>query len=209
MLRFLLGIFCLLAWSAPLTAQERMIEGAATNFASSIPSAHLSFAENQVSTVTDRAGSAGEFPSLAPVAEQAEANPQPGGFATPLVTVVSSLAIVLGLFAGLVCLTRKFGRGNIRAGSMPSDVLQTLGSTAIDGRTRVTMLRCGSRIIVAAQTASGIHPLCEITDPREVHELTVACTGASPASLAKTGQAAQTSTTSEPIQRRGRLFATA
>jgi flagellar biogenesis protein FliO len=114
------------------------------------------------------------------------------------------------MFAGLVFLTRKFGGATIRSGSLPNGMLQTLGSTAIDARTRVTMLRCGSRIVVAAQTANGIHPLCEITDPREVHELTVACNGGAPTSFGDTLKMAQQEQAgSEPAKRHSRLFATA
>ena len=53
-----------------------------------------------------------------------------GGFASPVITVVSSLVVVLGLFATLIWLTRRFGGGAVRAGAMPSDVIQNLGSTA-------------------------------------------------------------------------------
>ncbi len=150
-----------------------------------------------------------EFPLLESNDQNAGAKQEPAGFATPLVTVVSSLAIVLGLFAGLVWLTRKFGGNAARVGSVPNEVLQPLGSTAIDARTRVMMLRCGSRIVVAAQTASGIQPLCEITDPREVHELTVACTGQSQTSFAETLKAAEQKQAHTPGRRAGRLFATA
>ena len=93
----------------------------------------------------------------------------------PALTVTSSLAVVLGLFAGLIWLTRKFGSRSMHQGAVPKEVLSSLGSTPIDPRTRVTLLRCGRRILVVAQTASGLHPLSEITDPDEVRELTATC----------------------------------
>jgi flagellar biosynthetic protein FliO len=95
----------------------------------------------------------------------------------PLVTTGFSLVVVLGLFAGLVWVTRRYGNGSMTQTGVPSDVMKSLGSTAIDARTRVTLLRCGNRIIVMAQTASGVHPLSEITDPAEVQRLTAMCNG--------------------------------
>jgi flagellar biosynthetic protein FliO len=93
------------------------------------------------------------------------------------ITVIFSLALVLGLFAGLVWITRKFGSRSISQGSIPKEVLEGLGSTPIDARTRITLIRCGNRILVIAQTPTGIHPLTEITDPDEVRELTATCIG--------------------------------
>jgi len=84
---------------------------------------------------------------------------------------------VLGLFAALVWLTRKYGARSLGTGMIPDDVMQSLGSAAIDPRTRVSMLRLGGRILVLAHTAQGIHPLSEITDPDEVRGLTAACAG--------------------------------
>ena len=103
----------------------------------------------------------------------------------PLVTTSASLAVVLGLFAGLVWLSRKYGNGGIAQSAVPNDVLKNLGSTMIDARTRVTLLQCGNRIIVMAQTQGGVHPLAEITDPAEVDRLVASCTGQSHESFAE------------------------
>jgi flagellar biogenesis protein FliO len=158
---------------------------------------------------------AADFPALAdPDAGRTAGDEAVGGAASPMITVVSSLAVVLGLFATLIWLTRRFGGGAVRAGAMPSDVIQNLGSTPLDSRTRVTMLRCGNRIVVAAQTAGGVHPLCEITDPSEVAEVTAACTGQSPPSFADSSRVRQaveepTAAAMPDARRRGRLFASA
>ena len=157
-----------------------------------------------------------DFPSLAaPPDAGATKDEAAGGFSSPVITVVSSLAVVLGLFATLIWLMRRFGGGAVRAGAMPSDVIQNLGSTALDAQTRVTMLRCGNRIVVAAQTSGGVHPLCEITDPREVHELTAACTGQPQPTFADARQQVPpiveepTAAVRPEARRRGRLFASA
>jgi flagellar biogenesis protein FliO len=130
------------------------------------------------------------FPSLVPSADgSSDALAGESGqskMVSPAVTVSCSLAVVLGLFAGLVWLTRKFGSRSMSQGAIPKEVLQSLGSTAIDSRTRITMLRCGNRILVMAQTATGIQPLAEISDPDEVRSLTAACLGDSKTTFAST-----------------------
>ncbi len=142
-------------------------------------------------------------------------------FAIPAVTVTSSLAVVLGLFAAMVWLTRKYGSRSIAPGAIPREVMESLGTTAIDPRTRVTMLRCGGRIIVIAQTATEVRPLAEITDSEEVRRLTAACLGDSKRNFATTlhliekekPEAGFTGDTSsqdyESPRPRGRLFASA
>lgn len=143
-------------------------------------------------------------------------------FAAPLVTVTSSLAVVLGLFAVLVWVSRKYGSKTM-GGSIPSEVIQTLGSTAIDPRTRITMIRLGNRILVLAQSASGIEPISEITDPDEVRNLTALCVGDSKAQFSSTlqsiehepaqagfvGQQSSQPVTAPKPRHRGSLFTTA
>jgi flagellar biogenesis protein FliO len=140
-------------------------------------------------------------------------------FAGPAITVAFSLVVVLGLFASLVCITRKFGSRGIHQGVLPKEVLQGLGSAAVDARTRITLIRCGTRILVIAQTATGVHPLAEITNPEEVRELSAACLGESKQAFASTLHSIEQETaqpgylggqTDAPAPRaRGRLFATA
>ena len=105
-----------------------------------------------------------------------------------MVTVCSALAIVLGLFAGLVWVNRKLGAGSGNHGAIPSEVIQPLGSTALDSRNRITMLRCGNRILVLAQNAQGVQPIAEITSPAEVQQLTAACLGDSKQAFSATLQ---------------------
>ena len=97
--------------------------------------------------------------------------------ATPTITVASSLAVVLGLFAALVWGSRKLGNGSIHSKGIPKEVVQSLGSLPLDPRTRITMLRCGNRVLVLSQSAGNTQTLCEITDPAEVQGLTAACLG--------------------------------
>ena len=85
----------------------------------------------------------GSFPLLNPPTQTSRINrdsPELGQrgkmIATPTITVASALAVVLGLFAALVWGSRRFGGGTIQKGSLPKEVMQPLGSTALDARTR-------------------------------------------------------------------------
>ena len=84
---------------------------------------------------------------------------------------------MLGLFAALIWATRKFGARGGGNKNIPKEVFQTLGSTSIDPRTQVSLLRCGQRILILARTNNGVHPLGEITDKDEVRHLIATCTG--------------------------------
>jgi flagellar biosynthetic protein FliO len=140
-------------------------------------------------------------------------------FSGPAITVTSSLAVVLGLFAALIWMTRRFGSRGINQAALSGEVLQSLGTAPIDPRTRVTLLRCGNRILVLAQTATGVQPLAEITDPEEVRHLTATCLGDAGRSFVSTLRSIE----QEPVQpgfagsvdpppaarKRSRLFATA
>ena len=130
----------------------------------------------------DQSGRSG-FPSFSSSRDKADPNDSGSGstgkheLAGSAITMISSLVVVLGLFGGLVWMTRKFGSRGMSQGAIPREVLQSLGSVPLDARTRITMVRCGDRILVMAQTATGVHPLAEITDRDEVRELSAACLG--------------------------------
>ena len=121
------------------------------------------------------------FPSLMPNSgpnDESSPDSKPkSGSTSPLITVSSSLAVVLGLFAALIWATRKFGARGGSNKNIPKEIFQTLGSTSIDPRTQVSLLRCGQRILILARTNNGVHPLGEITDKDEVSHLIATCTG--------------------------------
>ena len=131
------------------------------------------------------------FPSLTPAQPgdhepKSTASPDLSRLRGPALTMASSLAVVLGLFAGLVWLTRRFGSKAGGGGELPRDVVQSLGSTSVGPRTRVTLLKCGAKVIVVAQTATEIKPLSEITDPEQVRQLVALCQGDSRAAFSQT-----------------------
>jgi flagellar biogenesis protein FliO len=208
---WLLPLVLALSYSTSLWGQERSSEIRLHRQAAAV-SVEPTSASAQTFPAFARRGN-DQVLSDAPLGDQSK-------IAVPAVTVTSSLAVVLGLFAGLVWLTRKYGSRSMNQGAVPKEVLKSLGSTPIDSRTRITMLRCGNRILVVAQTASGLHPLSEITDPEEVRELTAACLGDSKHKFNSTLQSVEAEKTNSgfvdanagtPATRarsRGSLFAT-
>jgi flagellar biogenesis protein FliO len=180
----------------------------------------------QAATIEHRDAAGGSFPELkrgsassnhlTDSGKDSKATPKVSG---SLVTICSSLAVVLGLFAGFVWINRKFGSGSGNNGGIPKEVVQPLGSTPIDSRNRVTMLRCGNRILVLVQNAQGVQPVAEITSADEVRELTAACLGNSKQAFASTLQSIEQERTDagflgeQPRQQStrtsGRLFASA
>ena len=157
------------------------------------PDMDSSVKAGQARSVTQQSEAASGFPSLARGRGESGGSLAGDGAsaASPLVTVTSSLVVVLGLFAGLVWLTRKFNKQAADGGQVSKDAVDFLGSYPIDPRNRVCLLRVGVRVIVAAQSSSGMQPLSEITDPEEVQNLIALCKGSSSEDFAKTLAAMQ------------------
>lgn len=145
-----------------------------------------------------------------------------GKMIAPLVTVASSLAIVLALFCGLVWAGRKFGGGAAASKPLPASALTPLGHVMLDPRTKLLLVKCGRRILVLSQTASGITPITEVTHPDEVRELIANCSSEAREMFQRTLREIELepvkgftdapitpSPASPPPRASGRLFATA
>jgi len=117
--------------------------------------------------------------------------------AAPLVTIASSLALVLGLFAAFVWASRKAQRGRGISRPIPDEVLRVLGQKHLGTLGTISIIRCGRSVIVVSQSASGIQSLATITDEAEVRHLEAACLGESTASF----QAALSEIEREPAGR--------
>ncbi len=92
---------------------------------------------------------------------------------TAIGTVVSSLAIVLGLFVALVWLSKRFAL----AGStpLPKEAVERLGQAPLAGRQSMQLIRVGKRLLLVAVSTNGAETLTEITDPTEVEHLAGLC----------------------------------
>lgn len=97
----------------------------------------------------------------------------------PSVTVASSLAVVLGLFAGMIWLTRRFGGGASSNRALPKEALEVLGTATLQPRLTVSLVRVGSRVVVLGHSAQGVHTITEITDLDEANRLIATCRGES------------------------------
>ena len=102
-----------------------------------------------------------------------------GPFRTPtaggaVTTVITSLAVVLGLFILCMLIVKK---ANSRGGcaKLPGEVVQTLGRAPLAGRQEMHLVRVGNKLLLLSVTASGAETLTEITDPEEIDRLAGIC----------------------------------
>lgn len=95
--------------------------------------------------------------------------------------VLSSLAIVLGLFFFVVWLSRRaFPKASV---SLSSDVLELLGRAPLTSRHHLQLMRLGHRLLLVSVTPDHAEALTEITDPDEVNHLTSLCRQQQPGSI--------------------------
>jgi flagellar biogenesis protein FliO len=89
-------------------------------------------------------------------------------------TTLGSLLFVLAI---VVVAGYAFSRHGTRLpGMLPADVVQVLGKRYVDSRNSLQLIRCGSKILVVANsTQHGLTTLAEITDPLEVEQITGQC----------------------------------
>lgn len=90
-----------------------------------------------------------------------------------VVTVISSLAVVLGLFFITAWMLRRTGSGGLA--TLPGDVFEPLGRAPLSSRQQVHLLRCGPKLILVSVTPDGAETLTEIDDPDDVTRLTGLC----------------------------------
>lgn len=87
--------------------------------------------------------------------------------------VVSSLAIVLGLFFLVVWLSRRaFPKS---AAPLSSEVLEIVGRSPLAARHQLQLIRLGRRLLLVSVTPDRAETLAELTDPDEVNHLIGLC----------------------------------
>ena len=101
-----------------------------------------------------------------------------------LTTVVSSLAVVLGLFLFVAWLARRALPN--AGGGLPKDVVEVLGFAPLANRQQMQLVRLGNKLVLLCVTATGADPLTEITDPEEVDRLAGLCQQNQPGSISST-----------------------
>jgi flagellar biogenesis protein FliO len=103
------------------------------------------------------------------------------GMGLPLTTMASSLAIVLGLFAGFVWLYKKSPQGS---NTLPSEVFQSIGRCSLAPKHDAVLVRCGGRVLLVSLSAGhGAQTLMELRDADEVDRLCALAAGGSSAAF--------------------------
>jgi len=101
-----------------------------------------------------------------------------------IVTVVASLAIVLGTFFLIVWITRR----GVPQGLQPlsKEVIQVLGRAPLAGRQQMHLVQVGNKLLLVSVTPTGAETLTEITDAVEVDRLAALCRKDQPGSVTAT-----------------------
>lgn len=156
-------------------------DGVQTTSHTEMVPADRAFAGSQPPAAARRAA-----PPPAPVPEQktrlAAQNSTPArtgatsGGIKQLLATGASLAVVLGLFAGVVWMMRR-GMPKGLAQRLPSDVLDVLGQATLAHRQQVQLVRLGQKLLLINVSPNGAETLAEVTDPAEVDRLSALCRG--------------------------------
>jgi len=111
--------------------------------------------------------------SQSPVGEDTSQSRQGTSIGSTLITVISSLAIVLGLLLLCVWLLRRgMPKGSSR---LPQEVVEILGQAPLTARQNVHLLRLGAKLLLVNVSPAGVETLCEIDDAQEVDRLAGLC----------------------------------
>lgn len=99
-------------------------------------------------------------------------------------TPLASLSLVLVL---IVVAARVFRRYVPSANpSLPSEALEVLGSSQMDPKLRLHVVRWGSRLLLLGSGPQGVQSLAELSEPAEVENLVKACRASRPRPLGRT-----------------------
>ncbi len=92
---------------------------------------------------------------------------------SPVLTALSALAIVVGLFLAVAWLAKR----KLPAASrlLPEEVLEVLGRAPLAARQDAHLIRLGKKLLLVCVSAAGTETLTEITDPEEVDRLAGLC----------------------------------
>ncbi|MDR2116270.1 MAG: flagellar biosynthetic protein FliO [Planctomycetaceae bacterium] len=92
---------------------------------------------------------------------------------TPLISVLGSLLIVIGVFFILVLFLKKVSPKGNRL--LPKEAFENLGRVVLTQKIQLHLLRLGNRLILVSITPDGVSPITEITDSDEVVPLLGLC----------------------------------
>ena len=118
------------------------------------------------------------------------------GWSGSIVTVITSLSIVLGLFAVVAWLMR---RGMGAAGlSLPSEAVAVLGQLPLTGRQQILLVRIGPKLLLVSTNGETSSTLTEIEEPDEVDRIVGLCAETQPHSTTQTFRSLLAQMSTEP-----------
>jgi flagellar biogenesis protein FliO len=92
---------------------------------------------------------------------------------TPTMTVITSLAIVLGVFFIFAWMIKRAAPR--QSGVLPKEVFEKLGSITFSPKMQMHLLRLGGKLVLVSVTPDGMSPVAEVTDSDEVIHLITLC----------------------------------
>jgi flagellar protein FliO/FliZ len=101
-----------------------------------------------------------------------------------MTTVVSGLAIVIGLFLLFMWVTKRNAPKSMLA--LPGEVVEVLGRAPLNAKQQMQLVRLGNRLLLLAMSPDSAETLAEISDPAEVDRLTAICRQNAPGSVTET-----------------------
>jgi flagellar biogenesis protein FliO len=90
-----------------------------------------------------------------------------------MTTILSALAIVLGVFFLVVWLTRSTNQR--RWSPLPKEAVQLLGRAPLAGRQWMQLIRVGNKLVMVSVNGNQVDTITEITDPEEVEQIVALC----------------------------------
>jgi flagellar biogenesis protein FliO len=98
-----------------------------------------------------------------------------------LVTTLSALLLVIGIFVGFAVLTRR--AWSPARSTLPKQAFEILGRSTLGPRQQVLLMRFGNKVLLVNQELGNVQTLSEIDDPAEVDRLVGLCEQSTPNSL--------------------------
>jgi flagellar protein FliO/FliZ len=170
---YLINALVLVAGQLALAADHGQPSGSA---AAKLPFQLVVARQAEAEADTPAATAEKPLPLAPPRRTAASSSPRERRTPTPanaLSTVISSLAVVLGLFALVAWFTRR-ARPRSKV-ALPGEVVETLGRAPLNARQEMHLVRVGNKLLLLSVTATDAETLTEITDPDEIDRLTHLC----------------------------------
>jgi flagellar biogenesis protein FliO len=138
------------------------------------------------------------LPLTPPTKTPAGAAQKPRGATGAITSLVSSLAVVLGLFFVVVWLAKRSSPKG--AALLPAEVLEVLGRASLTPRQQMHVVRFGNKLLLVSLSPAGAEPLAEIDDPAEVERVLAICQELQQGSITETFRQVFSQFANEPAQ---------